>query len=185
MDEKTLKNIEVFFEKITEKYGVKCGECDNFPDMYHKVLLDACKQNTCGMYGRCHVCPPNTGDGDACIERALSYPKVAAFQKIYPLEDSFDFPGMVEAKKDFVKVVQGVLDEARAHFDDMMLLGAGGCGLCAKCTYEENKPCRFPDRAVASLESYCIQVSELASKVGLKYINGQNTVTYFGAVFIK
>jgi hypothetical protein len=35
---------------------------------------------------------------------------------------------------------------------------------------------------MASLEAYCINVSALASSADMKYINGQNTVTYFGAV---
>jgi hypothetical protein len=33
-----------------------------------------------------------------------------------------------------------------------------------------------------SLEAYGVNVSALASAAGMKYINGQNTVTYFGAV---
>ena len=38
---------------------------------------------------------------------------------------------------------------------------------------------------MASLEAYGVNVSELASASGMKYINGQNTVTYFGAVFFQ
>ncbi|MBM3710008.1 MAG: DUF2284 domain-containing protein, partial [Actinobacteria bacterium] len=32
-----------------------------------------------------------------------------------------------------------------------------------------------------SLEAYCMNVSTLAELCNMKYINGQNTVTYFGA----
>ena len=42
-----------------------------------------------------------------------------------------------------------------------------------------------PDKALASLEAYCISVSDLAASCGMKYINGQNTVTYFGAVMFN
>lgn len=42
---------------------------------------------------------------------------------------------------------------------------------------------RFPDRAMSSLEAYGVNVSELAVQCGMRYINGENTVTYFGAVF--
>ena len=45
-----------------------------------------------------------------------------------------------------------------------------------------NEPCRHPEQAMASLEAYGVNVSELASASGMKYINGQNTVTYFGAL---
>ena len=36
-----------------------------------------------------------------------------------------------------------------------------------------------------SLEAYGIHVSKLAETAGMKYINGQNTVTYFGAVLFS
>ena len=45
-----------------------------------------------------------------------------------------------------------------------------------------NEPCRHPELAMPSLETYGINVSELAASSGMKYINGQNTVTYFGAL---
>jgi hypothetical protein len=36
-----------------------------------------------------------------------------------------------------------------------------------------------------SLEAYGVNVSGLASVAGMKYINGQDTVTYFGAVLFS
>nr|WP_305142352.1 DUF2284 domain-containing protein [uncultured Acetatifactor sp.] len=68
--------------------------------------------------------------------------------------------------------------------------------LCASCTWGPGDaisarsapgwrtihPCRFPDMAISSLEAHGINVSRLAAECGMKYINGQNTVTYFGAV---
>jgi hypothetical protein len=38
---------------------------------------------------------------------------------------------------------------------------------------------------MASLEAYGFNVSRLAAAADMKYINGQNTVTYFGAVLFK
>ena len=46
-------------------------------------------------------------------------------------------------------------------------------------------PCRFPEKAIPSLEAYGINVSRLASAAEMKYINGQNTVTYFGMVLFE
>ncbi|HIV13348.1 MAG TPA: hypothetical protein IAA63_09455 [Candidatus Pullilachnospira stercoravium] len=53
--------------------------------------------------------------------------------------------------------------------------------LCSECTYPE-APCRFPDRSHGSIEGYGIMVSDLANQAGINYINGANTVTYFGAL---
>ena len=106
------------------------------------------------------------------------------YQKIYPLEDSYDFYGMVEAGKEFHSVIQAVSALAKEKFRSPLTLGAGGCRLCESCAAKTGAPCRHPDKTVASLESYCIQVSELAVLAGMKYINGQNTVTYFGGIFL-
>ena len=110
-----------------------------------------------------------------------TYTRVLVYQKVYPLDDSFDMEGIRDAKKDFTKLIQSV---KKAYPDPSMLhLGAGGCGLCRVCAKRDDLPCRHPDRAVASLEGYGINVSALAASAGMKYVNGQNTVTYFGAVF--
>ena len=70
-------------------------------------------------------------------------------------------------------------------FGRILCLGAGGCRICPRCAKQTNEPCRHPDRATPSLEAYGVNVSTLAKTAGMKYINGQNTVTYFGAVLFE
>ncbi|MBR2616748.1 MAG: hypothetical protein IKC56_00735 [Clostridia bacterium] len=53
--------------------------------------------------------------------------------------------------------------------------------MCKTCTYP-TAPCRFPDRARTSMEACGINVVELAKEVGINYVNGQNTVTYFSLI---
>jgi predicted metal-binding protein len=62
------------------------------------------------------------------------------------------------------------------------MLGAGGCRVCPVCAKKTDEPCRHPELAMSSLETYGINVSKLAASAGMKYINGKDTVTYFGAV---
>jgi predicted metal-binding protein len=64
----------------------------------------------------------------------------------------------------------------------MLLLGAGACMICEKCTYPDSESCRLPHKAVPSLEACGIDVMRLSRQVGVKYHNGKNTVTYFGVV---
>ena len=61
-------------------------------------------------------------------------------------------------------------------------LSCGGCGLCERCARRDDEPCRFPDKAMASLEAYGVNVYQTTRSTKLKYINGQNTVTYFSLV---
>ncbi|MBQ7171107.1 MAG: DUF2284 domain-containing protein [Clostridia bacterium] len=145
------------------------------------AFRDICASNRCGLYGKCWMCPPDIGEIDEVMATLQTYTRVLVYQKVYPLDDSFDMEGIRDAKKDFTKLIQSV---KKAYPDPSMLhLGAGGCGLCRVCAKRDDLPCRHPDRAVASLEGYGINVSALAASAGMKYVNGQNTVTYFGAVF--
>jgi len=66
-----------------------------------------------------------------------------------------------------------------------LLLSCGGCHLCETCAKREDKPCRFPDQALSSLEGYGVDVYNTTKDTDLKYINGQNTVTYFGMVLFS
>ena len=66
--------------------------------------------------------------------------------------------------------------------NDCLHLTCGGCHLCESCTKAEGKPCRMPEKALPSLEGYCVDVYNTTKDTPLKYINGQNTVTYFGMI---
>lgn len=150
---------------------------------FEPSLLELCKQNQCGNYGKNYTCPPHVGNAYGLIEKIKKFDNAVIFQKIYHLEDSFDIEGMIEGKKDFNNLIQEV-NELRLSFPvNTLLLGAGGCFICERCACLDNTPCRFPDMAVASLESYGINVSKLALACNMNYINGQNTVTYFGGIF--
>ena len=141
-----------------------------------------CEQNLCGNYGKNWMCPPFAGEIDELIDEVYSYEYALVYQTVGMLEDSYDFEGMTEAGKRQNELTSrlGVLlgDEP---FSRCLHLGSGGCGVCETCAKREDKPCRHPDKAVSSLETYGINVSSLAKTAGMKYINGQNTVTYFGA----
>ena len=151
-----------------------------------RSFRDMCASNACGVYGKCYMCPPDVGDIDELMAQVGEYDYALVYQTVAELEDSFDFEGMIEAKKKSYPLAQSL----RKVFADLgvskvLHLGAGGCGVCKVCAKRTNEPCRFPEKAMPSLEAYGINVSELAKASGMKYINGQNTVTYFGAVLFS
>ena len=142
-----------------------------------------CEANQCGMYGRCYMCPPDTGGIDELMEQIRQYEKGLLYQTVSDLEDSFDFEGMVTARRAVTGVSQRLLDALRPVINGRALhLSVGGCGLCEKCAKEIGEPCRHPDRALASLESYGVDVYNTVRNTGLNYTNGPDTVTYFGMV---
>ena len=66
--------------------------------------------------------------------------------------------------------------------DGILHLTCGGCRLCPVCAKRTGEPCRHPDKALPSMESYGIDVYNTTKDTALRYINGQDTVTYFGVV---
>lgn len=148
---------------------------------YDLVFREICAGNACGGYGACHMCPPDVGPAEALIAQAQAFAGGVLYQNVYPLEDSFDYEGMMDARRAHRACsarIQQLLPKGTLH------LSVGGCGVCERCAKKDGEPCRFPDKALASLEAYCINVHDTAENVGLKYINGQDTVTYFGLVLM-
>lgn len=153
--------------------------------IFEPSFRQLCEANSCGMYGKSWMCPPHIGPVDRLIAQAKQYHLAVVFQTIGTLEDSYDIEGMLAAGERMNKLscaVRDRLQELGIH--DYLLLGAGGCRMCQRCAKRTDEPCRFPELAMSSLEAYGVNVSELAPLAGMKYINGQNTVTYFGAVFL-
>lgn len=155
---------------------IETGDVQFFP-----AFRQACEANSCGMFGRCWMCPPDIGPVDRLIAQAQQYRHVLVYQTVRPLEDSFDIEGMLEAGNLHNQVAEQV--GAAFRGEKFLHLGAGGCRVCQRCAKAENLPCRFPDRALSSLEAYGVDVTLLAQAAGMNYINGKDTVTYFGAVF--
>jgi len=148
---------------------------------FDENLRSYCEVNYCGNYGKNYACPPDVGNSKELIAKAKKYKKVLVFQTVTQIEDSFDFEGMKEAQFRHSKVADKINKHIKKQFDGYLQLTAGECSVCQVCAQVENKPCRFPEKAISSLEAYCMNVSTLAGLCNMKYINGQNTVTYFGA----
>lgn len=150
------------------------------------VFRDMCAANYCGMYGKCHMCPPDVGEIDTLMSEIANYDYALVYQTVTVIEDSFDFEGMAEARKKTYPLSQSLRGIFKSkNISKVLHLGAGGCGVCSTCAKQTDEPCRFPDIAMPSLESYGINVSKLAKSANMKYTNGQDTVTYFGAVLFS
>lgn len=157
---------------------------------FYPEVRKICEGNVCRNYGSSWACPPAIGTMEECQKRALRYKNMLLFSKKYELEDSYDFEGMTAGMADFKKTVDLFEDNILFYnnikdvLSDYLLLSNEGCGRCKSCTYP-NSPCRFPKKLHHSLEGYGFIVSELAAKAGIRYNNGSNTVTFFGALLFN
>lgn len=146
----------------------------------NEMFLEICRKNQCGMYGKCWVCPPDTGDIHAQMARIRSFDSGVLYQTIAQLADSFDMEGMQAAARKHALLGQRI-EKALIHAPFQTFhLSCGGCHLCDRCAKLDHQPCRFPGKALLPLEACGVDVSGTVKSTPLRYLNGQNTVTYFG-----
>ena len=150
-----------------------------------ETFREICAGNGCGRYGRCWMCPPDIGEISDLIETVKSFPRALLYQNIFELEDSFDIEGMERSAKlhgrisrQVEKAVKPLLPEGYLHLIN------GGCGYCETCAKAEDRPCVSPENAMPSMEGCGIDVYQTAKDTDLKYINGQDTVTFFSIILL-
>lgn len=174
-----------FTEELLRLLGTDVWQyavCTTDKICFDPEVRKACERNYCGRYGKCWTCPPGVGETDVLQAELLSYKNVFIFTTKHDIEDSFDVEGMGEAHKLHEAATRRLLDLCKTN--GAKLLGAGGCSLCEKCSCPD-APCRHPDKSLSSVEACGMNVMETSKRVGVNYINGANTVTYFTAVFFN
>ena len=149
------------------------------------VFRRICEGNACGKFGRCYMCPPDIGPVEDLMAQLKQYPHAVLYQSIGTIEDSFDFEGMMEVGHAHCMLSQRIRKSLAGKLPGHLHLTGGGCHLCERCAKLDNLPCRYPEDALSSLEGYGIDVYRTSKSTGLKYINGENTVTYFGLILYK
>ncbi len=147
----------------------------------------ACEQNTCRMYNTNWMCPPGVGPIDELKAKALQYKQGLLFQTVHQVTSSFDLKGMFAAGKVHEQIFRKLVDMVKTQHQltDIHPLNAGPCQFCEHCSYLANEPCRFPDKAFASVEAYGIDVMNLEKTCGIPYYNGKNTVSYVGLILFN
>lgn len=170
---------------ILDAGAFRAGTMDVDEIPFEPAFRKMCESNACGMYGRSWMCPPDIGPVEDLIAQAKQFRWALVFQTVSDLEDSYDFEGMMAAGGRMNRLMDAIrqkLDESDIR--RRLLLGAGGCRICRRCAKASGQPCRYPEQALSSLEAYGINVSVLAPMAGMKYVNGPDTVTFFGAVLL-
>ncbi|MEI7898714.1 MAG: DUF2284 domain-containing protein [bacterium] len=152
--------------------------------VFEEAFRASCESNQCGKYGTNWACPPGVGGAAALIERARRFKHGLVVQTVWPLEDMFDFDGMMAGGAKHNALFRSVSARVAPLLPpgEKLMLSAGACSACETCTYPAGEPCRLPEQAMASLESYGIDVARLIASSGLSYNNGPNTVSYVGLI---
>ena len=139
-----------------------------------------CAQDRCGAYGKNWTCPPACGTLEGCRDRMRSYRSGLLLQTVGHMRKDIDSRCYRDTERRHLEQLRALTDRLRRSHPGLLSLGAGGCRVCKVCAYPE--PCRFPEKAEASMEAYGLFVTEVCRGAGAEYHHGPRTVTYTACV---
>ncbi len=147
-------------------------------------VRDMCAADRCGSYNKNWTCPPNCGTLAEAATKVSQYHQGILVQSVGQLEDDFDYETMEATAQVHRQRFHDLVHELRKTSPDLLAMGAGACTLCAECTCPA-EPCRFPGRAITSMEAYGLFVSQVCTDSGMAYNRGPQTVTYSSCILFK
>jgi predicted metal-binding protein len=143
-----------------------------------------CNPEQCRHYGTNWMCPPGCGTLEECAARAVGFEEGIIVQSVGDVEDSFDVEGMQRIQEQHQKRFQALAAVLCAAYPDVLPLGAGSCTLCPTCSYP-GAPCRFPGKALSSMEANGLWVSDVCEKNGVPYNYGPNKMAFTSCILVK
>ena len=148
----------------------------------HEEVREMCAEGKCKAYGHNWTCPPACGDLPHCRSVIAEHSEGIIVQSIGHLEDSMDYETMMDTAKIHKEHFMKLAEEIKALYPGALCLGAGGCTVCEKCNYPD--PCRFPEKALSSMEGYGMLVSEVCTANNVPYYYGENTIAFVGCCLL-
>ena len=177
-------SVEEFKELALGEGFTNAGQLNTKALVFMPEVRQMCRADKCHSYGKSWRCPPACGSLEDAAALAAQYSFGMIVQTVGHMEDEFDFETIERAGKEHADSFVSIMRKLKAKYPDVLGMGAGTCKRCKTCTYPD-APCRFPDKAIPSVEACGINVVELAAKSGLRYNNGPCTVTYFCLILIR
>ena len=139
-----------------------------------------CVEDKCGAYNKNWTCPPAIGSVEKCQQQMRRYKRGILLQTVGHMHKAVDSKCYRETEQRHMKNFYALAEAIRKVYPDALCLGAGGCRVCRQCNYPE--PCRFPDKAVSSMEGYGLFVTQVCRDAGIPYHHGDRTITYTACV---
>lgn len=139
-----------------------------------------CAADKCGAYGKNWTCPPACGTVEECQNRMRQYRRGILLQSVGHMTKTLDSKCYRETERRHLQNFHAFAEEIRKEYPGALCLGAGGCRICKQCAYPE--PCRFPEKAVSSMEGYGLFVTQVCRDAGVPYYYGEKTITYTACV---
>ena len=139
-----------------------------------------CAEDKCGAYGKNWTCPPAVGSVEDCQRKLLQYRRGILLQTVGQMRKAVDSRCYRETERRHLENFYAFAEAIRKEYPDALCLGAGGCRICDRCAYPQD--CRFPEKAVSSMEGYGLFVTQVCRDADVPYHHGGRTVTYVACV---
>ena len=156
-------------QEAIEACGFECvGTCSASELRTLEAVREMCASGRCQAYGTNWACPPHCGS-------------LEDFQ-----EDEFDGETMMEAAQVHqarIHKLSQLVSGMPGNSPDAILLTAGACTICPRCTCPE-EPCRFPEKKLVSMESAGLMVNDVCVSAGIPYNHGKGRIAYTGCVVL-
>ena len=139
-----------------------------------------CAADKCRAYGKNWTCPPHCGTLEVCEERMRQYAAGILLQTVGETRKTVDTKAYRQTEQRHLRQFYAIADAIKERNPEALCLGSGGCRVCDRCAWPE--PCRFPEKACASMEAYGLFVTQVCRDNGLAYHYGEKTVTYTACI---
>ena len=139
-----------------------------------------CADDRCGAYGKNWTCPPYCGTLEECAASIGRYRRGILLQTVGQMRKDIDTRAYRRTEEQHLTQFSQFCGLLRQAYPDALCLGSGGCRICGKCAWPE--PCRFPEKACASMEGYGLFVTQVCRDNGAEYYHGPRTGTYTACV---
>ena len=143
-------------------------------------VREMCAADKCRAYGKNWTCPPHCGTLEDCEKKMRRYCRGILVQTVGVMQKIIDSKAYRETEKRHLRQFYALSAAVKMAHPDALCLGSGGCRICGSCAYPE--PCRFPEKACASMEAYGLFVSDVCRDNGLAYHHGERTLTYTACI---
>lgn len=146
-----------------------------------KGLRTFCEENRCGQFGRNHSCPPACGTEEEMAERLTRYEKALLLVNTFEVKNALDAGETTPLKKRHSQKSRRLISQLEAEGklpEGGLMILAGPCSFCSRCTLPEGKPCAYPKEQASCLSAYSINVMKLTETAGFELSWDLSQVTF-------
>ena len=147
-------------------------------------VREMCASGRCRRYGKSWSCPPACGSLEHTAKLITSYRRCVLVQTTAEMDGDFDAEAIERAQEKHKADFQTFARQAKLLCPDCLPLTAGTCTLCRRCTYPD-RPCRYPNKRLSSMEAFGLLVSEVCQSAGLPYYYGPGTLTFTSCILTR